>query len=96
VAVYFITGYGMSKGVISPDLSKLIHNSVPPIPAIAAFAFHSAYGIHVALKRWKVWRPAWAITLIVYVTVLITGVIVFQTAVKSKASEPSAPTTIEL
>lgn len=93
---YMITGFGMTKGIISPDLSKLIHDSMLPVPAFIAFAFHSAYGIHVALKRWKVWSPAWSAVLVVYVVTLVIGVFVFQYVLKGINTAVAVPTKIEL
>ena len=94
--VYFITGYGMTKGLISPELSKLFHNTLLPVPAAAAFAIHSAYGAHVALKRWKVWSPAWSAVLVVYVAAMIGGVIVSQLVLKTAGAGIQVPTRIEL
>ena len=94
--VYFLTGYGMTKGLVSPEVSKLIHNSLLPIPAAAAFAIHSAYGAHVALKRWKVWSPAWSAVLVVYAVALIGGVILSQLLLKTTGTGVQVPTRIEL
>ncbi len=96
MVAYLITGFGMTKSLMSPDLSKLIHDHVLPVPAFIAFAFHSAYGVHVALKRWKVWSPAWSVALIVYVAALVIGTLVFQYVLKGTGTSVSVPTKIEL
>ncbi len=96
MAVYFLTGYGMTRGLISPEFSKLIHNKLLPIPSMLAFAIHSAYAVHLSLKRWRVWRPAWSAALVAYVTVLVIGVIVFHFVLRRVDGSVTVPTTIEL
>lgn len=94
--IYFVSGYGMTKGIIPPVAAKFIHDSLLPIPSAFAFGFHSAYGIHVALKRWRVYNHAWRIGLGLYVIALTAGVIVFQVAIATPGSTPVEPVRIDL
>lgn len=96
MVVYFISGYGMTKEIIPAPVGKFIHDSILPIPSIIAFAFHSAYGVHIALKRWRVWGRPWSIALVAYVVVLVVGVVILQFVVKTTGSAITGPVTIDL
>jgi hypothetical protein len=93
IVVFFISGYGVSKGIIPPEFAKFLHETLLPIPGVIAFAFHSAYGMHITFKRWKIWGPAWKMILILYAVALITGIIIFQFVIKVPVT---APQSIEL
>ncbi len=54
--LYFISGYGMTKGIINSRLATQIHNDWLPILLIIAFSLHTSYAIHLALKRWRIWN----------------------------------------
>ena len=54
--VYFVTGFGMTKGIIDRELATKIHLGVLNQIMIGAFLVHSSYAIHLALKRWKMWN----------------------------------------
>ncbi|MFZ2782217.1 MAG: hypothetical protein WAZ31_09275 [Rectinemataceae bacterium] len=96
VATYFITGYGMTKAIIPAELSKFIHDSLLPLPSAAAFGLHSAYGIHIALKRWKVWGKPWSIALTVYAILFVLGVAYMQFFVKNAGAAALGPVEINL
>lgn len=96
MVAYFITGYGQTREIISPDAAKFIHDNILPIPSIIAFAIHSAYGMHISFKRWKLWNKYWRAAFIIYAIVLIAGVIVFQFVLKTGSAAAVVPTTIEL
>ncbi len=93
---FFVTGYGSTKGIMPPELGKFLHDNILPIPGAIAFALHSAYGMHVAFKRWKVWNRAWQVGLIVYCIAIVTGAVIFQAAVKNIGSEVQIPQALEL
>lgn len=54
--MFFISGYGMTKGLFGSSLALKIHNEILPPIAIAAFTIHTWYAIHLALKRWQIWN----------------------------------------
>lgn len=54
--LFFISGYGMTKGIITNSLAIQIHNKILPPIAIAAFTIHAWYAIHLAFKRWQIWN----------------------------------------
>lgn len=95
MGVFFISGYGMTKGIISPQLSKYLHETLLPIPSGIAFAFHSAYGMHIAMKRWKAWNPFIKAVLIIYGVALVVGIIIFQFVVLTPGATQT-PTSLDL
>lgn len=95
MAAFFVTGYGQTKEIIPPDLAKFVHDDLLPMPSIIAFAFHSAYGMHISLKRWKVWGRPWSVALAVYAVALVVGVFIAQFVVQTGA-ELAVPQEIEL
>lgn len=50
---YFITGYGMTKGLFDKATATLWHQRYLPVPAIIFFVIHSALGARILLRRWK-------------------------------------------
>lgn len=94
MAIFIISGYGMTKGVISAEFSKWLHETLLPVPGTVAFAFHSAYGMHISFKRWKCWGRIPLIILTVYGTALVLGVIIFEYMLKVPGA--SAPQSIDL
>lgn len=55
--LYFITGYGMTKGIISASFATKLHLDILPIIVIIAFTIHTYFAIHLAFKRWRIWNP---------------------------------------
>ena len=96
MVVFFVSGYGMTKGIISADFSKYLHETLLPIPGVIAFAFHSAYGMHIAFKRWKVWGPFLKTTLIIYGLAMVVGIVIFEFFIKMPGSNLQPPSSIEL
>ena len=56
MVLFFISGYGMTKGIITNSLAINIHNKILPPIVIVAFVTHAWYAIHLAFKRWKIWN----------------------------------------
>jgi membrane-associated progesterone receptor component len=56
MVLYFITGYGMSKGIIDAEFATRVHADVLPIIVGIAFLVHAGYATRLALIRWKIWR----------------------------------------
>ena len=96
MVAYFITGYGQTREIISPELAKTIHDKILPVPSIIAFAVHSAYGMHISLKRWKKWNKVAKYSLIFYAVALIIGVIFVQYFLKTGSAAIVIPQTLEL
>ncbi len=54
--IYFITGYGMTKGFIDPVFATKLHTGFLNYVIAIAFIVHASFAIHLALKRWKMWN----------------------------------------
>ena len=54
--LYFVSGYGMTKGIMNSSLAIQIHNNILPYIAFTAFIIHTAYATRLAFIRWKIWR----------------------------------------
>lgn len=63
--MFFISGYGMTKGIIDSGISVIIHNKILPLVIIISFVIHSGYATRLALIRWNIWtgfvKFIWAI-----------------------------------
>lgn len=55
VIIYFVSGFGMTKGIIDSSLATTLHLGFLNYIMIAAFVFHSAYAIRLSLMRNKLW-----------------------------------------
>ncbi len=56
VLLYFISGYGLTKGLMDSSLAAKIHLSWLPIAGLIAFTIHSSWAIHLFLKRNHIWN----------------------------------------
>ena len=92
---FFISGYGMTKGIIPENLAKFLHENLLPVIGGVAFAIHSAYGMHISLKRWRIWGPVPRAILILYAAAIVIGVAVLQYAI-AKPGGLAVPQTIDL
>jgi predicted heme/steroid binding protein len=87
IFVFIISGYGMTKGVISGELAQNLHNHVIPYIFIVSFLFHTFFAIHLALKRWRLWRLGKPILIIVYILLALSFVYVDQFYKKQQSTE---------
>jgi hypothetical protein len=74
--LYFISGYGMTKGLINNTLAINLHNHWLPLILITSFSAHTCYAIHLALKRWRIWNQFTKILLFT-VYVIFVGFFVY-------------------
>lgn len=54
--LYFISGYGLTKGLIDTNLAREIHLQWLATIGMVAFLLHSGWAVHLALKRKKLWN----------------------------------------
>jgi predicted heme/steroid binding protein len=73
ILTYFISGYGMTKGIIDPVLALNLHTKYLPTVIILSFAIHTSYAIHLALKRWRIWNIYTKTSLIFIYVLIVTG-----------------------
>jgi predicted heme/steroid binding protein len=69
--LFFISGYGMTRGIITNSLAIDIHNKILPPVTIAAFTIHTWYAIHLAFKRWQIWNWFTKIFLVLFFVAFI-------------------------
>lgn len=58
MTLYFISGYGITKGIIDPSFAYKIHVDWLSIVIIIAFVLHAGFATRLALIRWKFWNIA--------------------------------------
>lgn len=51
MALYFISGYGMTKQVIDPALAAALHNKWLPLPTAVAFLLHTLVYLRFSLQK---------------------------------------------
>lgn len=89
--LYFISGYGLTKGIINPEFAKAIHLDILTYIILAAFVGHSSYAIHLAFVRWHIWNKFSAVFLIIFYLVLIGGILyIDQYYIKDKNTDTKA------
>lgn len=64
--LYFVSGYGMTKGIIDASLATKLHINYLSYIVLIAFTIHTSYSIHLAFKRWRIWNSASKLFLIVF------------------------------
>jgi len=69
--LFFVSGYGMTKGIFNIQAVTNIHNQVLPPIVIAAFTLHAWYAIHLAIKRWEFWNNFSAIMLTMFFVLFV-------------------------
>jgi len=78
--IYFVTGFGMVKGIMDRELAAKIHLGILNKIMIGAFLTHSSYAVHLALKRNRLWNKFSQILLIL----IILGSIIFSIKIFSE------------
>ena len=73
--LYFVSGYGMLKGIINPALAVKIHLNYLTYIAAVAFVIHTSYAISLAFKRWNIWNIFTKILLLLFYIVLVISLI---------------------
>lgn len=68
---YGITGYGMTKGLIDPSFARTLHFGLLGVIGLIAFVIHTAWAIHLALKRHCIWNGLTQTILVVFYVLVI-------------------------
>jgi len=69
--LYFVTGYGMTKGIISASFATKLHLSWLTYFVLLFFVIHTSYAIHLAFKRWQIWNGLAKFGLITFYLIFI-------------------------
>jgi predicted heme/steroid binding protein len=78
VLAYGITGYGMTKGIIDPQISRLLHLNWLGAIGLVVFIIHTSWSVCTALKRWGVWNILTKSLLSIFYIALISFFIYVQ------------------
>ena len=73
ILLFILTGYGMTKRIIDPDLAKFLHNKVLPLALIVSLLAHGGICARSTLRRWGVFRSN--VTIDLYVAAI--GLVLF-------------------
>lgn len=88
--VYFLSGYGMTKGIIEGKFASELHLNILPLAIIIAFAIHTSLAIRLALIRWKTWNAFTKILLAaIYLSFLIGFFYIDISYIKSDTDKTS-------
>jgi len=71
--LYFISGYGMTKGIISPNLAGKLHLSYLTYVVMASFVIHTSYAIQLAFRRWGMWNVAGKLLLLAFYLIFVSS-----------------------
>ena len=63
---YIVSGFDIQLRFLSPQVTSFFHLKYLFIPALAAFAIHTTYAIHLAMKRRNYWNMFGKILLSAY------------------------------
>lgn len=71
--LYFVSGYGMTKGLFDTKLATQLHNNILPLVVLTSFSIHTFYAIRLALKRWQIWDSFGKYLLVLVYFIFIAG-----------------------
>jgi len=90
--LYFISGYGMTKGFINPALATKLHLNYLTYFVMFGFIVHTYYAIHLAFKRWRIWNGYTKLFLLLFYLFFFSGFVYvdrFYSAEKAAAEDQS-------
>lgn len=64
--LYFVSGYGMTKGIIDASLAGKLHLNYLTYIIVIAFVLHTSFAIHLALLRWNVSKIISVLILVIF------------------------------
>jgi predicted heme/steroid binding protein len=86
ILFYFISGYGMTKGIIDRELATSLHQDILPFMTIFAFTIHAFLGIRMAFMRWRIWSQMTKIGLSLVFIFSLLSLLYFELFFQSKTS----------
>jgi len=87
--LYFVSGYGMSKGIIDRGLARQLHLNYLSYIVLFAFVVHTFHAIHLAFKRWGIWNLYGKIILISFYLLFIASFVFIDQLYTSPKKEVS-------
>jgi len=92
--LYFISGYGMTKGLISTKLAGDLHLSWLTYFVLMSFVVHTAFATYLALKRWGVWQSYGKYLWLIFYTLFIFGFVYVDRVYIRPIDENTSPSTV--
>jgi predicted heme/steroid binding protein len=75
IIAFFISGYGMTKGIIDRTLANNLHSNILPLIGLVAFTVHTGLAVRMSLMRGRLWNGVSKILLILIYAVFLIGLI---------------------
>lgn len=92
--LYFISGYGMTKGLIDATLATKLHISWLTYIILVAFTGHTSYAIHLALKRWQIWNIVAKMLLVVFYVIFLGFFVYIDRYYQPKTASSTTSSTV--
>lgn len=83
---FMLTGYAMTRGWMDYALASLLHLNVCPLLVGLPFAYHSAYAVHLILRRHRLWNKVGKAATGVYSLVVTVGLLALSQTAAAGAS----------
>lgn len=91
ILLYFLSGYGMTKGILDYSFAKSLHSTILPMIALTAFVIHTFFATRITFIRWRVWNN---VVKVIWASVYILGFGVFV-FLQFFIAKPTKPTTTQ-
>ncbi len=70
--LFFISGYGMTKGIINTQLAVNLHENILIPVGLVAFVVHTFLALRLTLMRWRKWnRASFAWLILIYLGLIV-------------------------
>lgn len=89
--LYFISGYGITKGIINPSWSAKLHFNWLTYIILVAFVFHTGFAIRLAFMRWQIWTGFGKFIWILFYIIFIGSFVYIDYFYQIKKSQLSTP-----
>jgi predicted heme/steroid binding protein/succinate dehydrogenase/fumarate reductase cytochrome b subunit len=87
IFLYFISGYGMTKGIIDRESATFLHQDILPFIVILAFTIHAFSGVRMAFMRFRIWNQMTKIGLSLIFIFSLLSLLYFELFFQPKISE---------
>jgi len=88
IVLYFISGYGLSKGIINRQLSAALHQNILPLITLTAFTLHVSISVKFAFMRWRIWNTFSRVILVFVFGLIYLLFLYFQFFYQPQALSP--------
>lgn len=86
----FVTGYGLTKGIIDPQIALKLHLGVLPLVILFFFLVHTILAIRIALIRHRAWNRV-SKTILIFLYLLFFGGFIYIGLIYKKPVKIESP-----